>query len=61
LALQFRVQFLDRAANVVREMYSFSWNVANVIEFISAIEWPPVAVSLRILDADGREVHFRGP
>jgi hypothetical protein len=42
-------------------MHSFAWSVAYVIELLRAIDWPPVAVSLRILDADGHEVHFLGP
>ena len=60
MSVRFRVQFLDRSANVVREMYTFAWSVAYVTELLRAIEWPPVAVSLRILDPDDHEVDFLG-
>jgi hypothetical protein len=58
MSVRFRVQFLDRSANIVREMYTFAWSVAYVTELLKAIEWPPVAVSLRILDPDDHEVDF---
>ena len=41
-------------------MYTFAWSVAYVTELLRAIEWPPVAVSLRILDPDDHEVDFLG-
>ena len=57
--MQYRVQFLDGSANVVSEMHSYAWNVASVIELLAAIDWPPAAVRLRILDRESREVNFR--
>jgi len=58
MSVRFRVQFLDRSANVVTEMHSFALSVAYVTELLRAIEWPLVAVGLRILDGDGRTVQF---
>jgi hypothetical protein len=56
--MRFHVQFLERSANIVCEMRSSARNVAHVIEMLKAIDWPPAAVSLRILDRDGHQVHF---
>ena len=54
----FRIQFLDRSSNVVSEMHSFALSVAYVIDLLKTIDWPLVAVGLRILDRDGHQVHF---
>jgi hypothetical protein len=41
---RYRIQFLDRSANVVSEMYSFAFSAGYVIELLRAIDWPLVAV-----------------
>jgi hypothetical protein len=58
--VRFRVQFLDRSANVVSEMQSSALSIAYVIDLLKTIDWPLVAVGLRILDRDGCEVYFLG-
>jgi hypothetical protein len=58
--MRFRVQFLDRSANIIREMHCFAWSVAYVIELLMTIDWPLAAVNLRILDQEGKQVHFHG-
>jgi hypothetical protein len=55
--VQYRVQFLDDAANVIREWNASAGNVAGAIELIVDTDWPPLAVAMRVLDAYGREVH----
>jgi hypothetical protein len=56
--VQYRVQFLDRSANVVSEMHSFALSVAYVIDVLTAMDWPRLAVGLRILDRDDHAVKY---
>jgi hypothetical protein len=56
--VQYRVQFLDDSEGVIREMHSYAWSVASVVELLGEIDWPLAAVSLRILDPQGREFIF---
>ncbi len=58
MSVRYHVQFLDRSVNVVSEMHSFALSVVYVIELLMAIEWPLVAVGVRILDEDGHAVQF---
>jgi len=57
--MQFRVQFLDGSARVIRELYADARNATRAIELVRDIDWPPRAVTMRVLDVDGREVHSR--
>ena len=55
--MQFRIQFLDGAAIVIRELTADAWSAASAFGLVVANEWPLEAVSIRVLDAEGREVH----
>ena len=57
LRVQYRIQFLDRSANVIREWSANAQDVAGAIKLIVDADWPPRAVTMRVLDAYGREVH----
>jgi len=50
--VQYRIQFLDRSANVIREWSADARNLAGAIKFVIDADWPPCAVG-----AYGREVH----
>ena len=55
--MQYRIQFLDGRANVVLELNADARNADGAIALVANIDWPPRAVTMRVLDADGREVH----
>jgi hypothetical protein len=55
--MQYRIQFLDGAANVLREWSAYARSVAGAVSLVTEIDWPPHAVTMRVLDANGREVH----
>jgi hypothetical protein len=55
--MQYRIQFLDRRTNVVRELTADARNAVGAVALVADIDWPPHAVTLRVLDPDGREVH----
>lgn len=55
--MQYRILFLDGRTSVIRELTADAWNAVGAVAHVADIEWPPRAVSLRVLDADGREVH----
>ncbi len=55
--MQYRIQFLDAAATLIREWIADARNAAGAFEPVADIDWPPHAVSVRALDVDGREVH----
>ena len=55
--MQYRIQFLDAAANVVRELSADAHNAAGAIALVVDPDWPPNAVTMRVLDPLGREVH----
>jgi hypothetical protein len=55
--MQYRIQFLDGHANVIRELTADARNAVGAIALVTDIDWPPRAVSIRVLDTDGREVH----
>jgi hypothetical protein len=56
-AMQYRIQFVDGSANVLREWSANARSVAGVLSLVTDIDWPPRAVAMRVLDANGREVH----
>ena len=55
--MQFRVQFLDGSARVIRELHADARNAVGAIGLVRDMDWPPRAVTMRVLDVDGREVH----
>jgi hypothetical protein len=55
--MQYRIQFLDAAANVSRELTADAHNAVGAIALVLGADWPPHAVTMRVLDADGRELH----
>ena len=55
--MRFRIQFLDGSARVIRELHADARNAARAIELVRDVDWPPRAVTMRVLDLDGREVH----
>jgi hypothetical protein len=57
--MQFRIQFLDGSARVIRELFADARNAVGAIELVRNLDWPPRAVTMRVLDVDGREVHSR--
>jgi hypothetical protein len=57
--MEYRVQFLDRSGTVVREFHAYARNAAGAMNLIVDVDWPPVAIRLRILDAEDREVGGR--
>jgi hypothetical protein len=57
LRMQYRIQFCEGSANVIRELSADVRSAASAFELVADIDWPPRAVSIRVLDVDGREVH----
>jgi hypothetical protein len=57
--MQYRIQFLAVRANVIRELTADARSAASAIEFVVNRDWPPRAVTTRVLDVDGREVHSK--
>ena len=48
--MQFRVQFLEGSARVGRS------DAARAISLVANLDWPLRAVSMRVIDLDGRVV-----
>ena len=55
--MRYRIQFLDGRANVIRELTADARTATNALSLIVDTDWPPRAVTIRVLDTDGREVH----
>jgi len=55
--VQYQIQFLDGVASVILDLVADARDAANAIALVVDLDWPPNAVSMRVLDADGREVH----
>ena len=55
--MQYRIQFLDTAGKVIREWSASARTVADALKLIVDADWPPRAVTMRVLDPYGREVH----
>ena len=51
--MQFRIQFLDGSANVVGELTAAARNAAGALQLVVANDWPPEAVSIRVLAPPG--------
>jgi hypothetical protein len=57
--MQFRVQFLDSSARIIREKVADARNALDAIALAVDLDWPPRAEIMRVLDLDGFEVHSR--
>ena len=55
--MQFRIQFLDGNASVILDLIADARNAAGAIALVADLDWPPHAVTMRLLYVDGREVH----
>jgi hypothetical protein len=55
--MQYRIQFLDERATIIHERTADARNAIGAVALVSEIDWPPRAVGMRVIDADGREVH----
>jgi hypothetical protein len=55
--VQFRIQYLDGSANIIRELSADARSGMSACELVADMPWAPRAVTMRVLDADGREVH----
>jgi hypothetical protein len=55
--MQYRIQFLDAEAAVISELIADARSVHGTIAPVDDLDWPPHAVTMRVLDTDGREVH----
>jgi hypothetical protein len=55
--MQYRIQFLDAAAAVISELIADARSAHGAIALVVDLDWPPQAVTMRVLDTDGREVH----
>ena len=58
--MQHRIQFLDGNASVILDLIADARNAAGAIALVADLEWPPHAVTLRMLYVDGREVRANG-
>jgi len=55
--MQFRIQFLDGSARLIRELHADARNAVSAIELVRDMDWPRRAVTIRVLDLDGRDLH----
>ena len=55
--MQYRIQFLDQSGDVIREWSANAQSVARAVALIVEADWPPHAITMRVLDAYRREVH----
>ena len=47
------------ARRVIRELFADARNAVGATALVADIDWPPRAVTMRVLDLDGREFHSR--
>jgi len=57
--VEYRVQFLDRSGSIIKEFHAYARDVAGAMNLIIDVDWPPGAVRLRVVDAEGLEVDGR--
>ena len=55
--MQYRIQFLDGNRAILRELHADTRKVAGAISLVADVDWPAHAVTVRVLDIAGREVH----
>ena len=57
--MQFRVQYHDDFARVIHELHAEARDAICAISLVCDLEWPSHALTTRVLDGDGREVHSK--
>jgi hypothetical protein len=57
--MRFRVQFLDASSKSVAEWAADAFTLKGALDLVEGLAWPPGAVRMQVLDADGRLVHWR--
>ena len=55
--MQYRIQFFDGEASVIRELSADARSAINALPLVGDLDWPPRVVTVRVLDAEGREVY----
>ncbi len=55
----YRVQFLDAYSAVIREYHADAHSISGAVALVEGLPWPQDATKLRLLDADGRDIHTR--
>ncbi len=55
--MEFRVQLLGGSANIVQGLAVNARNPAGAIEMLTGIDWPPRAITMRIIDSNGTTIH----
>ena len=55
--MHYQIQFLDTAAAVISELIADARSAHGAIALVADLDWPPHAVAMRLLDANGRGVH----
>ena len=55
--MQYQIQLLDGNAGVILDLIADARNAAGAIALVADLEWPPHAVTVRVLYVGGREVH----
>jgi hypothetical protein len=55
--VQYRIQYLDGSTNIIRELSADARSGMSPFELVADLPWAPRAVTMRVLDTDGREVH----
>ncbi|MBV8112836.1 MAG: hypothetical protein JO012_24090 [Hyphomicrobiales bacterium] len=57
--LQFLGETTDHSSIVLEEKEVRAANASSAVQEITNVEWPTRAISLRLIDADGRPVYER--
>jgi hypothetical protein len=57
--MQFRVQFVDGNASVILDLIADARNAAGAIALVADLEWPPHAVTMRMLYVDRERIDAR--
>lgn len=55
--MQYRIQFLDAATAVISELIADARSARGAFALVADLDWPPHAITMRVLDAEGREAH----
>jgi hypothetical protein len=56
--VQYRIEFVDREGNVIRELHADARSDSDAVGLVADSDWPPHAVAIRVLDFEGRTVRF---
>jgi hypothetical protein len=52
LTAGFRIELLDNSASVIRELFADARSAVGAVELARDIDWPPRAVTMRVLNLD---------